>query len=140
MKTLQGNRLDGTGRMNSASVDEGAGVAGLLGARNSAGILFFLGGRIQFINEQASTLLPLLQPGARGIESAAILPPVIIQLIKEVKDVLKMKAGNENGEQLESRRIAGAPAHPFLIRAVGMPGSSRRKDSVLIIIEAIRRT
>jgi hypothetical protein len=64
---------------------------------------------------------------------------VIIQLMEEVKDVLKTKPGKENGEQLESRRMAGAPEHPFLIRVVGMPGSNRRKDSVLIIIEALRR-
>lgn len=95
---------------------------------------FFRDGHIQFINEQAGALLPLLQPGTPGI-----LPTVISQLVGEVKDVLKVKAGDATCEQRESRRIAGGGEHRFLIRAVGIPGNCRRNDSVLIIIETIRR-
>ena len=59
--------------------------------------------------------------------------------MEEVEDVVKVKAEAKDLEQLESQRIVGSAAHPFLIRALGLPGHSRQNDSVLMIIEAIRR-
>lgn len=64
---------------------------------------------------------------------------MILQLVNEVKQVLKVKAELKDWEQLESQRVAGDGEHQFLIRAMGLPGSTRRNDSILIIIEAIRR-
>jgi DNA-binding CsgD family transcriptional regulator len=125
--------------MNSASVIEEAGVASLLAARNGAGILFFRSGRIQFINEHARACLRLLQPDAQEKEPRGHFPLVILQLVEEVKDVLKAKVEAKGEQQLESHRLVGDAAHRFLIRALGLPGDSRRNDSVLIILEAIRR-
>lgn len=64
---------------------------------------------------------------------------MILQLVEEVEDVVKVKAEAKDLEQLESQRMVGSAAHPFLIRALGLPGHSRQNDSVLMIIEAIRR-
>ena len=58
--------------MDSASVRDEAGATDLLSTRNGAGILFFRGGRIQFINEQATACLRLLQPVALKKESRGI--------------------------------------------------------------------
>jgi DNA-binding CsgD family transcriptional regulator len=82
----------------------------------------------------------LCQYLGRGAENGKRgLPQPVVDLCKEISDLLQVRTDVKDWEQFRVKRVCGSADRPMLLSGLGLPARAEQKAQVLITIEEIGR-
>jgi DNA-binding CsgD family transcriptional regulator len=115
-------------------------LSGLAGLREGPGVMILnTGGQLQYINRRSWDLLRLINEATSTYASGGLLPAEVMEICREMQHLHGIGSPIKEWEQVEIRRMAGAPEQPVLLRGFGLPGQDGDCARVLIMMETVAK-